>query len=121
MTTLYERVTEFLNISASDPRNDAHKQRARSFSIAWDYFLGKHKKPFKIINPNSPDLNVTENYYRSIIQKGVYFAVGSGVTIMSDNEAVRALWDEDEERAFKPDAVTKRTVPEWRRMRHLFC
>lgn len=81
-----------INKSIGDPRSAEHIQRANDFNLAWEYFKGKQKKPFALSGPKSPDHNVLEDWYKSVIGLGVTFLIGSGVGIESDNAAIDELW-----------------------------
>lgn len=64
--------------SGWSPLTDAHKARQQLFGLYWSYYRGRHRKSLKV-RPGEPDDNVTLNYSKRVVNKGIQFLFGMPV------------------------------------------
>lgn len=87
-----------MNINMTDlemnaPLSDTHKERQKLFDTYWNYYRGKHKKWIKT-KPHQYDDNVTLNFSRRVVNKGVQFLFGKEVTFEIDESDERTAEEE---------------------------
>lgn len=71
------------------PLSREHRDRIALFDTYWDYYRGRHRKAL-IVKPGQPDDNVTLNYSRRVVNKGLSFLFGSPVTFEIDSADERS-------------------------------
>lgn len=84
------------------PLSDSHRERARLFEKYWRYYRGHHARHLKTGKDNFDD-NVTVNWSRKVVDGGVQFLFGGGVTFDIDKAKERSpaeayldsIWDDD--------------------------
>ena len=87
------------------PISPEQRQRQALFSLYWDYYRGRHRKPLKM-RSGQPDDNTILNYSRRVVNKGVQFLFGKtiefeidGTDVMTRQEEYLAqVWGSDEEK-----------------------
>lgn len=72
-----------LNQAFKDAEEAAEIEHAQAIRRRWQYYHGQHPKPLKV-KPGEPDDNVTVNFARVIVDKGVSFLFGQGVRVELD-------------------------------------
>lgn len=80
-------------IDSPGPLSAAHRERAKRMNMLWDYYLGKHRKPLKVLEGQADD-NVTLNYSRRVVDKGLSFLFGPDVTFEVDESDGRTPEEE---------------------------
>lgn len=84
------------------PLTDGHRERLRLFEMYWRYYRGHHRRHLKR-REGAPDDNVTVNWSRKIVDTGVQFLMGQGVTFDIGDEPERSpeeayldsVWQDD--------------------------
>jgi hypothetical protein len=66
------------------PLSDAHKDRAKRVHIFWRYYKGFHRPQLRT-KPDQANDNVTLNGSRRVVDKGIAFLFGAGVTFEIDS------------------------------------
>ena len=66
----------------------AHRERRALFAAYWNYYRGRHRKALRV-RPGQPDDNVTLNYSKRVVNKGVQFLFGKPVTFALDEQQTR--------------------------------
>jgi hypothetical protein len=89
-----------------NPLTEAHRNRQALYKAYWKYYRGQHRKALKV-RANQPDDNVTLNYSKRAVNKGVQFLFGKPVTFQIDAAAetrtpdeayLDTVWGTDEEK-----------------------
>ncbi|TXH19474.1 MAG: phage portal protein [Hyphomicrobiaceae bacterium] len=75
------------------PISDAQRVRARRMHLFWRYYKGFHRPALKVA-PNQANDNVILNYSRRIVDKGMAFLFGGGVTFEIDSDVSERTPDE---------------------------
>jgi hypothetical protein len=92
--------------SEPNPLTEAHRDRQALYKAYWKYYRGQHRKALKV-RANQPDDNVTLNYSKRAVNKGVQFLFGKPVTFQIDAAAetrtpdelyLDTVWGTDEEK-----------------------
>lgn len=91
------------------PMSKEHIARQKLFAAYWSYYKGNHRRPIKVREGQADD-NVIENWSKKIVNHGVNFLFGKGVTFQTDDNPDRnrseqyldAFWKDDPGRNFFP-------------------
>ena len=87
------------------PISPEQRQRQALFSLYWDYYRGRHRKPLKM-RSGQPDDNTILNYSRRVVNKGVQFLFGKTIEFEIDGtdamtrqeEYLAQVWGSAEEK-----------------------
>lgn len=75
------------------PLSPEHRDRQKRFAQLWNYYRGRHRKNL-VVKPGQADDNVTLNYSRRIVDKGLSFLFGQSVEFELDAEDERSAEEE---------------------------
>jgi hypothetical protein len=92
-------------VDALSPHSKAHRERATLMARLWNYYRGRHAKPL-VVKPGQADDNVTLNFSRRVVDKGLAFLFGPGVEFEMDGsdaqtpaeEHLGQVWGTSEQR-----------------------
>ena len=65
------------------PLSPEHRARQKQYKRLWDYYRGRHRKNLEVKH-NQADDNVTLNYSRRVVNKGLSFLFGKSVEFQLD-------------------------------------
>lgn len=79
--------------SGLSPLAPEHRARQKRYSLLWDYYRGRHRRNL-VVKPGQADDNVTLNYSRRVVDKGLSFLFGAGVEFELDAQDERTTEEE---------------------------
>jgi hypothetical protein len=94
------------------PLSPEHRARQKQYARLWDYYRGRHRKNL-VVKPGQADDNVTLNYSRRVVDKGLSFLFGQSVEFELDAQDERNEQEVYLDGCWGTSEQKRRTLMDW--------